>query len=85
MDSAASPPRIELTYNGCGARTGAPCCAREGKTGNKATPARKAASSPKGGENAKASREARTLGKKLGLAVTSTKGEDGQRSYSIKG
>lgn len=25
-----------------------------------------------------------TIGKKLGLAVTSTKGEDGERSYSIK-
>jgi hypothetical protein len=25
-----------------------------------------------------------TLGKKMGLAVKSTKGEDGQRSYSIK-
>jgi hypothetical protein len=26
-----------------------------------------------------------TVGKKLGLAVTSTKGEDGERSYSVKG
>jgi Protein of unknown function (DUF3489) len=26
-----------------------------------------------------------TVGKKMGLAVTSTKGEDGERSYSIKG
>jgi hypothetical protein len=26
-----------------------------------------------------------TLGKKMGLAVTSTKGEDGERSYSITG
>jgi uncharacterized protein DUF3489 len=26
-----------------------------------------------------------TVGKKLGLAVTSAKGEDGERSYSIKG
>jgi Protein of unknown function (DUF3489) len=26
-----------------------------------------------------------TIGKKMGLAVTSTKGEDGERSYSIKG
>ncbi|HXP86860.1 MAG TPA: DUF3489 domain-containing protein [Bryobacteraceae bacterium] len=25
-----------------------------------------------------------TLGKKMGLAVTSTKGEDGERSYSVK-
>ncbi len=25
-----------------------------------------------------------TIGKKMGLAVTSTKGEDGERSYSIK-
>ena len=25
-----------------------------------------------------------TVGKKLGLAVTSTKGEDGERSYSVK-
>ena len=26
-----------------------------------------------------------TVGKKMGLAVTSTKGEDGERSYSVKG
>ncbi len=26
-----------------------------------------------------------TVGKKMGLTVTSTKGEDGERSYSIKG
>jgi hypothetical protein len=26
-----------------------------------------------------------TLGKKMGLTVTSTKGEDGERSYSVKG
>jgi len=26
-----------------------------------------------------------TLGKKLGLAVTSTKGEEGERTYSVKG
>jgi hypothetical protein len=26
-----------------------------------------------------------TIGKKMGLAVTSTKGEDGERNYSIKG
>src|SRR6476661_8021600 len=26
-----------------------------------------------------------TVGKKLGLAVTSTKGEDGERTYSVKG
>ena len=26
-----------------------------------------------------------TLGKKMGLPVTSTKGEEGERSYSIKG
>jgi hypothetical protein len=26
-----------------------------------------------------------TVGKKLGLAVVSTKGEDGERSYSVKG
>ena len=26
-----------------------------------------------------------TVGKKLGLAVTSAKGEDGERSYSVKG
>ena len=26
-----------------------------------------------------------TIGKKMGLTVTSTKGEDGERSYSIKG
>jgi Protein of unknown function (DUF3489) len=26
-----------------------------------------------------------TVGKKLGLAVTSTKGEDGERNYSVKG
>jgi len=26
-----------------------------------------------------------TIGKKLGLAVKSTKGKDGERSYSIKG
>ncbi len=26
-----------------------------------------------------------TVGKKLGLTVTSTKGEDGERSYSVKG
>ena len=25
-----------------------------------------------------------TLGKKMGLTVTSTKGEDGERSYSVK-
>jgi hypothetical protein len=25
------------------------------------------------------------MGKKMGLAVTSTKGEDGERTYSIKG
>jgi hypothetical protein len=25
-----------------------------------------------------------TLGKKMGLTVTSTKGEDGQRTYSVK-
>lgn len=25
-----------------------------------------------------------TVGKKLGLTVTSTKGEDGERSYSVK-
>jgi hypothetical protein len=25
-----------------------------------------------------------TIGKKMGLTVTSTKGEDGERSYSIK-
>ena len=25
-----------------------------------------------------------TVGKKMGLAVTSTKGEDGERSYSVK-
>jgi hypothetical protein len=25
-----------------------------------------------------------TVGKKMGLTVTSTKGEDGERSYSIK-
>lgn len=25
-----------------------------------------------------------TVGKKIGLTVTSTKGEDGERSYSIK-
>jgi hypothetical protein len=26
-----------------------------------------------------------TIGKKMGLTVTSTKGEDGERTYSIKG
>src|ERR1039458_5491900 len=26
-----------------------------------------------------------TLGKKMGLTITSTKGEDGERSYSVKG
>ena len=26
-----------------------------------------------------------TVGKKMGMAVTSTKGEDGERSYSVKG
>ena len=26
-----------------------------------------------------------TVGKKMGLSVTSTKGEDGERSYSVKG
>jgi hypothetical protein len=26
-----------------------------------------------------------TIGKKMGLTVTSTKGEDGERSYSVKG
>ena len=26
-----------------------------------------------------------TVGKKMGLAVTSTKGEDGERTYSVKG
>jgi hypothetical protein len=26
-----------------------------------------------------------TIGKKMGLAVTSTKGEDGERTYSVKG
>jgi len=26
-----------------------------------------------------------TVGKKMGLAVTSTKAEDGERSYSVKG
>jgi hypothetical protein len=26
-----------------------------------------------------------TIGKKMGLAVTSTKGEDGERNYSVKG
>ncbi len=26
-----------------------------------------------------------TVGKKMGIAVTSTKGEDGERSYSVKG
>jgi len=25
-----------------------------------------------------------TVGKKMGLAVTSTKGEDGERTYSVK-
>jgi hypothetical protein len=26
-----------------------------------------------------------TVGKKMGLAVTSSKGDDGQRSYAVKG
>ena len=93
-----------------------------GKSGKKATPAKKGASGPKGGKKAKVAREGSktakildllkrpgratakelmkatgwqphsvrgflsgTVGKKMGLAVSSTKGEDGERSYAIKG